>query len=88
MNETPNGFIKTLDWFKMAKFNDKEKQRHAKNIKDLRKLNELTRTVFENPTFENYQRAENFVENNLQKYAWVFRKSTATILSEIKELNN
>lgn len=84
--QTVNGFINTLEWYKKAKFNEKEKARHAKNAADLRKLNELTRSVYENQTYESYITAEKFVENHLNKYLWVFRRQMATILNQVKPI--
>jgi hypothetical protein len=80
--EQKNGLIRTLEWFKNAKFNEKEKARHKKNRQDLRKLNELTRDVMEKQSYESYQTAERFVENHLNKYLWVFRRTMATILND------
>lgn len=80
--EQSNGLVKTLEWYKKAKFNEKEKARHLKNIADLRKLNELTREVVEKQNYEAYQTAEKFVENHLNKYIWVFRRTMATILNK------
>ncbi len=80
--EQNNGLVKTLEWYKNAKFNEKEKARHKKNRTDLRKLNDLTRDVVEKQTYEAYQVAEKFVENHLNKYIWVFRRTMSTILNE------
>lgn len=86
--QTFNGLVKTLDWFKNAKFNEKEKARHEKNRKDLRKLNELIRDVMEQQTIEAYQKADTFCENHLQKYIWVFRRVLSTVVNQIKQKNN
>jgi hypothetical protein len=80
--EQNNGLVRTLEWYRNAKFNEKEKARHKKNRADLRKLNDLTREVMEKQTYEAYQMADKFVENHLNKYIWVFRRTMATILNE------
>lgn len=86
--KTENGFIKTLEWYRTAKMNEKEKARHNKNISDLRKLSELTRSVYEKQDLSAYYLAEKIVENSLNKYLWVFRRTMATVLNDIKLKNN
>lgn len=83
--ENPNGLTKTLKWYIESRKNEKDRAVHVKNIKDLRQLHEQIRRVVESPDPETYRRADEFVENHLSKYIWVFRANVATVLKKYND---
>lgn len=82
--ENKNGLTGTLQWFKNHKQNEKDKQTHLKNIKDIKNLNNQIRMVFEKPDQETFRQAETYVKNNLVKYIGVFHSSLATVKQRFK----
>lgn len=80
--QNPNGLTKTHAWYRESRKNEKDRAVHVKNIKDLRQLHEQIRKVVESPDPETYRRADEFVENHLAKYIWVFRANVTTILKK------
>jgi hypothetical protein len=82
-----NGLTGTHKWFKESKKNEKDRAIHTKNIKDLRLLHEQIRNVVECPDAETYRRADEFIENHIPKYIWVFRRTTATLIKKYENVD-
>ena len=83
--ENPNGLTKTHQWYRESRKNEKDRAVHVRNIKDLRQLHEQIRRVVETPDPETYRRADEYVENHLPKYIWVFRANVATVLKKYND---
>lgn len=80
-----HGLTNTLQWYRESRKNEKDRSIHTKNIKDIRQLHEQIRNVVESPDPETYRRADEFVENHLPKYIWVFRANVATCTKKYED---
>ena len=74
--ENANGLKRTFDWFLNAKQNEADKAKALKNIKEMKMLHAKTRELAEGKT--TLMEAENYIENHLPKYKFVFRHSLVT----------
>ena len=81
--ENTGGLTGTLQWYKTAKQNANNKARHLKNIADIAKLHAKIRELAEGKT--TLAEAENYVENHLQKYKYVFRHSLVTVINQMEK---
>ena len=78
-----NGLKRTFEWWKNHKQNEADKALHLKNIKEMKLLHAKTRELAEGKT--TLMEAENYVENVLPKYKYVFRHSLVTIINELEK---
>jgi len=77
-----NGFTGTQEWLRNSLKLASEREKHIKNAKDLEKLHAKIRELAEGKT--TLVEAENYIENHLQKYKYVFRHSLVTVINEIE----
>lgn len=75
------GLKATFAWWKNARQNAEDKARHQKNMRDIKLLHETVRACVEEKT--TLIEAENFIENHLPKYKYVFRHSLVTLVNQI-----
>jgi hypothetical protein len=75
----PNGMKRTFDWWKNAQQNEKDKAKGLKNIKEMKLLQETIRQTKEGKI--SLMAAENYIENHLPKYKFVFRHSLVTVVN-------
>ena len=78
-----NGLKRTFGWWKNKTQNEADKALHLKNIKEMKQLHQITREVAEGKT--TLMEAENYVENVIPKYKYVFRHSLVTIINELEK---
>ncbi len=81
--ENTGGLTGTLKWYKTAKQNANDKAKHMKNIADIAKLHAKIRELAEGKT--TLVEAENYIENRLQKYKYVFRHSLVTVINGMEK---
>lgn len=84
--DNQNGLTGTLKWWKEAAANAKDKATGIRNKRDLSLLHAKIRELADGKT--TLMEAENYIENHLQKYKYVFQHSIVTIINKMEASEN